>query len=72
MDLEKALVLDKIGKVFGCDFFFFPPPPLLFFISPAMNSWVKTCISEGNPGAKLEDALCSAGPEMWAGANQLC
>lgn len=34
-----------------------------------MNSWVKTCISEGSPGAKLGDGLRSPGPGM-AGVNQ--
>lgn len=29
-----------------------------------MNFWLKTCISEGNPGAKLEDALRSPGAEI--------
>lgn len=34
-----------------------------------MNSWVKTCISEGSLGARLGDGLRSPGPGM-AGANQ--
>lgn len=63
VDLQNTL--DKIQKVF----FIFPPLPFLLLISPAMNSWVRTCISEGSLGAKLGDGLHSPGPGM-AGVNQ--
>lgn len=53
MDLQKGLVPDKIVKV------------VLFSLSipPTVNSWLKTCISEGNPGAKLKNMLHSKGGE---------
>lgn len=51
----RLLGLGNVGKVGGVLF------PVLFLVSPAMNSWLKTHISEGNPGAKLEASLRSPG-----------